>query len=235
MKSWEEQIYRQSVFLLIQQCSHHFHSLHSFLICIAWNYLFWERKLNFADASTLLLSTIFPFYLTLVWEINIFFSTFSRDNQTLRLVSKYPKELQLNSHCLIHMAVILSQSAGSWSSVRVQKRTGLAWTDSTFLDLNKISRKSRCQPYYFLVSPAIEACQERKRQANKSLYCFLIQEEEHKKKIHATCVILFNARLKEKKEELMYHGITQDKVSRKQCRGTCDELYFVSWLDFSNL
>lgn len=39
-----------------------------------------------------------------------FFPTFSRDNQTLRLVSKYPKELQLNSHCLIHMADTLTVS-----------------------------------------------------------------------------------------------------------------------------
>lgn len=32
MKSWDKQIYRQRVLLLIRQCSHHFHSSHSYLL-----------------------------------------------------------------------------------------------------------------------------------------------------------------------------------------------------------
>lgn len=99
IKSWEKQIYRQRVCLLIQHCSHHFHSSHSYLLCIAWNYLFWEGKSHLADTSTLLLSTkitIFPSYLPLVWKLNnYFFFPFSHDNQTLRLVSSYLKKLQL--------------------------------------------------------------------------------------------------------------------------------------------
>lgn len=94
-KSWEKQIYRQRLSLLIQQCSHHFHSSHSYLLCIAWSYLFWEGKLQLTDTSTWLLSTkisIFPSYLPLFWKL---LSFFSHDNQTLRLVSSYLKKLQL--------------------------------------------------------------------------------------------------------------------------------------------
>lgn len=73
MKSWDKQIYRQRISLLIQQRSHHFHSSHSYLLCIAWNYLFWEGKLHLADTSTLLLSTkitIFSSYFALFWKLN---------------------------------------------------------------------------------------------------------------------------------------------------------------------
>lgn len=71
MKSWEKQIYRQSISLLIQQCSHHFHSSHSYLLCITWSYLFWEGKLHLADNFTVLLSTKIIFFLpTYLWYEN---------------------------------------------------------------------------------------------------------------------------------------------------------------------
>lgn len=87
MKSWDKQIYRQRVLLLIRQCSHHFHSSHSYLwvffiaffYCIAWNCLFWEGKLNLADTFTLLLSTkitVFPSYWPLVWKSNNYIISF---------------------------------------------------------------------------------------------------------------------------------------------------------------
>lgn len=74
MKTQEKEIYRQRVSLLIQQWSHHFHSSHSFLLCLLGTTYFETENCILQTPPPFILSTKITFFvptsLSLVWKLN---------------------------------------------------------------------------------------------------------------------------------------------------------------------